>query len=109
MNPLSSPWLFAQWGLDIVGPFPRAAGNRRWLFVGNDYFTKWVEAEPFSNIRDIDVKRFIWRNIFTKFKIPYTLISDNGLQFYNKAFKKYCGELGIKNKYSTLAYPQGNG
>ena len=23
LNPLSSPWPFAQWGLDIVGPFPR--------------------------------------------------------------------------------------
>ena len=23
LNPLSSPWPFAQWGLDIVGPFPK--------------------------------------------------------------------------------------
>ena len=37
------------------------------------------------------------------------LISDNGLQFDSKMFKKYCGELGITNRYSTLAYPQGNG
>ena len=28
LNPLSSPWPFAQWGLDIVGPFPKAAGIR---------------------------------------------------------------------------------
>ena len=40
LNPLSSPWLFAQWGLDIVGPFPKAAGNKRWLLVSTDYFTK---------------------------------------------------------------------
>ena len=37
------------------------------------------------------------------------LISDNGLQFYSKAFRKYCSDLGIKNRYSTLAYPRGNG
>ena len=37
------------------------------------------------------------------------LISDNGLQFDNKMFKKYCGELGITNRCSTPAYPQGNG
>ena len=36
------------------------------------------------------------------------LISDNGLQFDNKTFRKYCSDLGIKNKYSTPAYPQGN-
>ena len=28
LNPISSPWPFAQWGLDILGPFPRATGNR---------------------------------------------------------------------------------
>ena len=37
------------------------------------------------------------------------LISDNGLQFDSKAFRKYCSNLGIKNRYSTPAYPQGNG
>ena len=65
LNPLSSPWLFAQWGLDIVGPFPKATGNKRYPLVGTDYFTKWVEAEPLANIRDTDAKRFVWRNIVT--------------------------------------------
>ena len=37
------------------------------------------------------------------------LISDNGLQFDSKMFRRYCGELGITNMYSTPAYPQGNG
>ena len=37
------------------------------------------------------------------------LISDNGFQFDSKAFRKYCSDLGIKNRYSTPAYPQGNG
>ena len=59
LNPLSSPWLFVQWGLDIVGPFPKVAGNKRYLLVGTDYFTKWVEAEPLANIRDADAKKFI--------------------------------------------------
>ena len=27
LNPISRPWPFAQWGLDILGPFPRATGN----------------------------------------------------------------------------------
>ena len=37
------------------------------------------------------------------------LISDDGLQFNSKMFRKYCGKLGITNRYSTPAYPQGNG
>ena len=40
---------------------------------------------------------------------PHTLISNNGLQFDSKAFMRYYFDLGITNRYSTLAYPQGNG
>ena len=65
LNPLSSPWPFAQWGLDIVGLFPKAVGNKKYLLVCTDYFTKWVKAELLANIRDVDVKRFIWKNIVT--------------------------------------------
>ena len=59
LNPLPSPWPFAQWGLDIVGPFPKAAGNKKYLLVDTDYFTKWVEVEPLANIRDMDVTKFL--------------------------------------------------
>ena len=105
LNPLSSPWPFAQWGLDIVSPFPKTARNKRYLLVDTDYFTKWVEAESLANIRDADAKKFIWRNIVTRFEVPQTLISDNGLQFDSKAFRRYCCELGITNRYLTPAYP----
>ena len=109
LNPLSSPWPFAQWGLDIVGPFPKVVGNKRWLLVGTDYFIKCVETEPLVNVRDMDAKRFVWKNIVTRFGIPHTLISDNGLQFDSKTFRRYYCDLGITNTYSTSAYPQGNG
>lgn len=59
LNPISSPWSFAQWGLDIVGPFPKAIGNKMYLLVDTDYFTKWIETEPLANIKDVDVKRFV--------------------------------------------------
>ena len=87
-----------------MGPLPKATRSRIWLLVGKYYFTKWVEAEPLANIWDIDVKRFIWKNIVTRFGVPRVLISNNGLQFDSKAFRCYCLELGIINRYST-PYP----
>ena len=62
-----------------MGPFHKVVGNKKYLLVCIDYFTKWVESEPLANIRDVDVKRFIWKNIITRFGVPYALISDNGL------------------------------
>lgn len=56
------------------------------MVVDTDYFTKWVEAETLVNIRDVDVKKLIWKNIVTRFGVPRELVSDNGLQFDSKAF-----------------------
>jgi hypothetical protein len=41
-------WSFAIWGVDILGPFPRAVGGYRYLFVAIDKFTKWPEPPPWS-------------------------------------------------------------
>ena len=78
------------------------------MLVDKNYFTKWVDAEPLVNIRDVDTKKFVWKNVVTRFGVPYSLISDNGLQFDSKSFRLYCSELGITNRYSTPVYPQGN-
>ena len=109
LNPLSSTWPFAQWGLDIVGPLPRTLGNKRFLIMATDYFTKWVEVEPLSNIRDVETKRFLWKSVITRFGIPWAAILDNGMQFESKLFKGFCSELGIRNFFSSPGYPQSNG
>ena len=55
------------------------------------------------------MKKFVWKNIITRFRVPDSLISDNGLQFDSQAFREFCRNLSIRNRYSSLAYPQGNG
>ena len=47
--------------------------------------------------------------IVTQFGVLHTLISNNGLQFDSKAFRRYYCDLDITNRYSTPAYSQGNG
>ena len=76
--------------------------------VSANYFTKWVEAEALANIRDVDMKKFVWKKIITRFRVPRALVSDNGLQFDSKIFREYCGSLNITNRYSSPAYPQSN-
>ena len=44
LTPIMVPWSFAQWGLDIMGPFLTVIRQLKFLVVGIDYFTKWVEA-----------------------------------------------------------------
>ena len=56
---ISSPWPFAQWGIDIVGPLPLAPAQKKLLLVATDYFSKWIEADAFASIKDRDVTWFI--------------------------------------------------
>ena len=92
-----------------MGPFPTALRQLKFLVVGIDYFTKWVEAEPLATITEKSICTFVWRNIICRYGIPRVLVSDNGKQFDNSAFRDFCSELGIKNHYSSLAHPQANG
>ena len=63
LTPMMALWPFAQWGLDILGPFPVGTKQMKFLVVGIDYFTKWVEAEPFASITQQNVKNFVWKKI----------------------------------------------
>ena len=56
-------WPFAQWGLDIMGPFPIAMRQLKFLMVDINYFTKWVEAEALATITEKNIRIFIMRNI----------------------------------------------
>ena len=108
-NPITSPWLFALWGMDIVSPPPVAVAKKKFLLITTDYFSKWVEVGAYVSIKDKDVSKFIWKNIVCRFGIPLASVADNGPQFDSIAFKTFYLELKIKNFYSTPCYPQSNG
>ncbi|XP_065017679.1 uncharacterized protein LOC135644146 [Musa acuminata AAA Group] len=86
LTPIDYAWSFAQWGLDLLRPFPPASGQRKYIIVGVDYFTKWVEAEPLATITERQIEKFIWRNLVTRFGLPKTIITDNGPQFAGRRF-----------------------
>ena len=106
---MTAQWPFAQWRLDIMGLFLIAIRQLKFLVVGIDYFTKWVEVEALATITDNNVRNFVWRNFIYRYSIPRVLVSDTGKQFDNNAFRDFCLQLGIKNHYSSPAHPQANG
>ena len=89
LTPMMAPWPFAQWGLDILGPFPLGTKEMKFLVVGIDYFTKWVEVEPLAKITQQNVNNFVWKSIVCRFGVPRVLISDNERQFDNTLFQGF--------------------
>ncbi|RVW45604.1 hypothetical protein CK203_091541 [Vitis vinifera] len=101
LNSVTSPWPFAQWGMDIVGPLPHCSHSEE------------VSARCYASIKDKDVKRFVWKNIVCRFGIPQAIITDNDPQFDISAFKakgKWVEKLsGVLWAYRTTpGRPTGN-
>nr|KYP56531.1 Pol polyprotein [Cajanus cajan] len=95
--------------MDILGPFPPAKGQFKFLLVAIDYFTKWIEAYPLAKITAENVQRFTWKNIICRFGIPHSLVIDNDRQFIAQSFEDFLHELGVKHLPTTGEHPQTNG
>nr|GEV90528.1 reverse transcriptase domain-containing protein [Tanacetum cinerariifolium] len=50
LTPITDPWPFYKWGIDIAGPFLEEPGKVKFLIVAMDYFTKWIEAKAVATI-----------------------------------------------------------
>lgn len=104
--PLS--WSFEVWGLDILGPFPRAPGGYRYLYVAINKFTKWAEVEPVHTIPTGSAVKFT-KGLMSWFGVPNRIITDNGSRFTSKLFETYCPNHGTQICYTSTAHPWSNG
>ncbi|GKU89490.1 hypothetical protein SLEP1_g3623 [Rubroshorea leprosula] len=106
---LVAPWPFAQWGLDLLGPFAKGVGGVTHLIVGVDYFTKWVETRPLSCLISKKVEDFVFSSIICRYGILNQIVADNGTQFNYTSFQYFCSSYGIKLQFTSVYHPESNG
>ena len=75
-----------KWGMDIVGKLPIAPGQRVYMLAVTYYFTKWVEAEAYHQVRNREVKIFIWKTVICRFRVPKEILTNNVSQFISFDF-----------------------
>ena len=108
LNPILVVELLDVEGIDFMGPFPTSYGNT-YILVGVDYVCKWVEAIPCKTNDHRVVLKFLKANIFSRFGVPKTIISDGGSHFCNKPFENLMTKYGVKQKVATPYHPQTSG
>jgi transposase InsO family protein len=91
-----------------MGILPKAPGGFRFLFVGVDTFTNWMETTPVVNITQEAAVKFL-QSIIYRFGITKRVLTDNGTQFKGAKFSKCCADFGIDHQPSSAAHPQTNG
>jgi transposase InsO family protein len=83
----------------------------RWarLHVGTvDKFTKWAEAAPVTTQDPTAAINFI-KSVIFRFRVPHSIITDNGTNFTSKEFKNCCESICIKLKFAYVTHPKTNG
>ena len=45
--------------MDIVDPLPTDTTQKKLLLIATNYFSKWVEAEAYANIKDKNMTKFV--------------------------------------------------
>jgi len=108
LSPILEIELFDAWGIDFMGPLSNLFGNQ-YILVAVDYMSKWVEAIPSKTNDNKAVIKFLKENIFSRFRTPRTIISNNGTHFCNRSFKALMRKYAIIHKLSTPYHPQTSG
>ncbi|GJS76803.1 reverse transcriptase domain-containing protein [Tanacetum coccineum] len=109
LTPITAPWPFYKWGIDIAGPFPEGPGKVKFLIVAMDYFTKWIKVKAVATITENQVKKFIWDNIVCRFGLLGEIVSDNDKKFSDNPFKDWCDKLNITQRFASVKHSQSNG
>jgi hypothetical protein len=61
------------------------------LLVTVDKISKWIEASPIMNLRAEQAVSF-FTDIINRFRVPNSLITDNGSQFTGRKFLEFCNK-----------------
>ncbi|XP_044315167.1 uncharacterized protein LOC123037605 [Drosophila rhopaloa] len=93
---------------DFVGPLPRSKHGNSMLLVLVDRFSKWTEMVPMRRELTESLEKAIRDRILARYGVPKVLITDNGVQFTSRAFKKFLGELGVRHQFTAPYTPQEN-
>ena len=94
------PW--SKVGADIAN-----MGDRNLLIVV-DCYSNYIEVARLTSITSRSMIREL-QIIFSRFGIPDTLVTDNGLQFSSAKFVAFAKSWGFQHITSSPIYPKSNG
>ena len=82
--------------------------DNRELKVVCDYYSNFIEVPRLSRVTTSSVVREL-KEIFARYGIPNTLVTDNGTQFSSAEFAVFARTWNFDHVTSSLRYPQSNG
>ncbi|KAK8946325.1 hypothetical protein KSP39_PZI006362 [Platanthera zijinensis] len=90
------------------GPLPQSNGQRRFLLVMIDYFSKWLEVKALAKGISQVIRNFVWGEIICRHGLPWAIVTDNEPQFASAEFINFYGQLGIDLRFASVQHSRSN-
>ena len=101
--------LWERTAIDIAGKHPKSRNGNEYMLKAMDHFSKWAEAYPLRDHKAPTVAKVLVEQLFSRFGMPYQLLSDEGPEFGSDLFLEMCRWMDI-DKIRTSPYrPACNG
>ena len=100
------PWEMV--GVDIL-KVPMSSKGNKYLFVAQDYFSKWPFAIAIPDQKAATIVRVLRDQIFTMMGPPQRLNLDQGRNFESHILSELCKAFGVEKSHMTPYHPMGDG
>ena len=109
--PSGSSRIFGAVGVDFMTDLPSSDGFDSIMVTVDHGLTKGLvlTATTKEGLTTDKTAQLYIDNIYSRFGLPDSIISDRGPQFDSELFQTLCKALGIKSKLTTAFHPQANG
>jgi hypothetical protein len=99
---------FLGWSIDLAGPFPPDEEGNRWLAVGVDPFSKWVEAQPMRTKHAFSTAAWFYGEVVARWGKPEFVRADHGTE-WEAEFRGLCRRMGITLRQGAVGNSRANG
>nr|CAI5835656.1 unnamed protein product [Callosobruchus analis] len=93
---------------DLIGPLPVSRGGASFILVFVDAFSRFVKLYAIKRATTKTIIRRLVDHYIPNVQKPACILSDNGTQYTSKAWTTTLTNLGIKCKFISLYFPEGN-
>ena len=105
-RPTEGPWTNVCG--DVMGPFPASYGQKKYLVMFVDNFTKYVEMKAIPSSNAVQILKAFEELVIYRWGCPKVFLADNGTEFFNKAVTERLKALGIHQSNTPAYHPQAN-
>ena len=108
LQPMPVEDVFSRLHMDILGPITTTKEGYKYILLIMDSFSKWPEAFPLKSQEATEIADVLYRDIFTRYGAPKTIISDRGKNFMSKLISALCEIFQVTRHHTSSYHPQTN-